>query len=38
MEFIDKTFPAIWRELPMAARVQIRNAIVSAVRTQECGR
>lgn len=35
MEFIDKNFPAIWCVLPTAARVQIRNAIVSAVRTQE---
>ncbi|MGJ7490197.1 hypothetical protein [Variovorax sp. ZT4R33] len=38
MEFIDKNFPAIWRVLPTTARVQIRNAIVSAVRTQENGR
>lgn len=38
MEFIDKNFPAIWRVLPATARVQIRNAIVSAVRTQEVHR
>lgn len=35
MEFIDKNFPAVWRVVPPAARVQIRNAIVSAVRSQE---
>jgi hypothetical protein len=35
MEFFDKNFPAMWRVLPATARVQIRNAIVSAVRTQE---
>jgi hypothetical protein len=38
MEFFDKNFPAIWRVLPPTARVQIRNAIVSAVRMQEGGR
>lgn len=38
MEFIDTSFPAMWRVLPTTARVQIRNAIVSAVRTQEGGR
>jgi len=35
MEFIDKNFPATWLVLPTTARVQIRRAIVSAVRTQE---
>ncbi|MGJ7484308.1 hypothetical protein ACSFA2_03565 [Variovorax sp. LT2P21] len=37
MEFIDKNFPTVWRVLPTTARVQIRNAIVSAVRMQEVG-
>jgi hypothetical protein len=38
MEFFDKNFQIIWRVLPATARVQIRNAIVNAVRTQEVRR
>ncbi len=38
MEFFDKNFPAMWCALPKTARVQVRNAIVTAVRAQECGR
>ena len=38
MEFIDQQYPKFWDGHPKAARVNVRNSIVRAVRSQEVKR